>query len=308
METTDFKEFIDEFNIVDNALKMRDFLRWNGRPIVNKENLSEHTHLVVACAIELYDDFYDFDNFEISFEWLIRLCMIHDSLEVLRGDILSVTKDAIPGLRNYVDAEEYKFYEKLLYVRPLELEVMHLADLKACYKFLERELQMPNNKFTIDAYVTCKKKYEDEFVKFCDKHDLRIKENKYSFSKAFVKGYKDDAGADVILKKHIEIMPMSTCTFDLEVSVTPKEGEMAVLCSRTSAAAKGLIVSMCPIDPNYNGHVMAIVHNVSNDIICYEPGEAFCQVVMIPINEHNFDYYVKKEGKRTDGRLGSTGK
>lgn len=306
METTDFKEFVDKFNIVDNALKMRDFLRWNGRPIANKENLSEHTHLVVACAIELMDQLYDL--IDISFEQVIRLCMIHDSLEVLRGDILSVTKDAIPGLRNYVDGEEVKFYASQMYVDTLSVEIMRLADLKACYKFLEKELQMPNNRFTIDAYITCKKRFDDEFEKFCIKNGLKIHVYTADTSVNFVKGYKDDAGADVILKKHIEIMPMSTCTFDLEVSVTPKEGEMAVLCSRTSAAAKGLIVSMCPIDPNYTGHVMAIVHNVSNDIICYEPGESFCQVVMIPINEHKVDYFVKKEGKRTDGRLGSTGK
>ena len=306
METTDFEEFAKQFNIVDNALKMRDFLRWNGRPVANKENLSEHTHLVVACAIELIDEFDD--KIDLSFEQIIRLCMIHDSLEVLRGDILSVTKDAIPGLRNYVDNEEVKFYISQMYVDTLSVEIMRLADLKACYKFLERELQMPNNQFTINAYVTCKQRYNTELEKFRKKHNLSSDPKEHVEYSDFVKGYKDDAGADVILHKHVEIMPMSTCSFDLEVNVTPKEGEMAVLCSRTSAAAKGLIVSMCPIDPNYTGHVMAIVHNVSNDIICYEPGESFCQVVMLPIHDHNFDYLVKKEGKRTDGRLGSTGK
>lgn len=306
METTDVKEFIRNFNIVDNALQMRDFIRWNGRPIANKENLSEHTHLVVACAIELYDKFGDVVN--LDFESLIRLCMIHDSLEVLRGDILSVTKDAIPGLRAYVDSEEEYFYTKFLYVDKTNLEVMRLADLKACYKFLERELQMPNNQFTINAYVTCKQRYNTELEKFRKEHNLSSDSKEHVEYADFVKGYKDDAGADVILHKHVEIMPMSTCTFDLDVCVTPKEGEMAVLCSRTSAAAKGLIVSMCPIDPNYNGHVMAIVHNVSNDIICYEPGESFCQVVMIPIHGHPFPHSVKKEGKRTNGKLGSTGK
>ena len=45
----------ENFNIVDNALDMRDLQRWNGRALRNKENLSEHTHLVVACASELYD-------------------------------------------------------------------------------------------------------------------------------------------------------------------------------------------------------------------------------------------------------------
>ena len=66
---------------------------------------------------------------------------------------------------------------------------------------------------------------------------------------------------------------------------------------------------MCPIDPNYNGEVEAIVHNVSNSIIEYKKGEAFCQVVTVPFNRSNIDnVVVKKQGKRTSGKLGSTGK
>ena len=83
---------------------------------------------------------------------------------------------------------------------------------------------------------------------------------------------------------------------------------MAILCSRSSAAAKGLIVAMCPIDPNYTGEVLAIVHNVSNSVIKYKQGEAFCQVVTIPFNKTDVNTVVKKEGKRSDGNLGSTGR
>lgn len=306
METTDLKEFTKNFNIVDNALQMRDFVRWNGRPILRKENLAEHTHLVVACSIELYDTFSKY--VDVSLSDVVRLAMIHDSVEVLRGDILSVTKDVIPGLRNYTDYEEDYFYKQQMFVSKEAIQIVRLADLRACYKFLERELQNPNNTFTIEAYKSCKNKYKNELSKFCNEYDIKLEENDVSCNERFVKGYKDDAGADVLLNNKVEFMPMCTCNIDLEVCVTPKEGEMAILCSRTSAAAKGLIVSMCPIDPNYNGHITAIVHNISNNIIKYEAGEAFCQVVMLPINDHNFEYKVKKEGKRTDGKLGSTGK
>ena len=52
-----FDDFCKNFDIVDNALDMRDLQRWNGRSLRSKENLSEHTHLVIACAIKFYDVF-----------------------------------------------------------------------------------------------------------------------------------------------------------------------------------------------------------------------------------------------------------
>ena len=51
----DFEEFCNNFDIVDNALSQRELVRWNGRDILRKENLAEHSHLVVACLIKLID-------------------------------------------------------------------------------------------------------------------------------------------------------------------------------------------------------------------------------------------------------------
>ena len=105
----DVKEFLVNFDIADNALQMRCLNRWNGRDLREKENLAEHTHLVCACSIKLYD-FFIVKNEElknkIDFEYMIRLAMLHDSLELLRGDILSVTKDKVNGLRKQIDDED----------------------------------------------------------------------------------------------------------------------------------------------------------------------------------------------------------
>lgn len=125
----------------------------------------------------------------------------------------------------------------------------------------------------------------------------------------FCKGYKFDAGYDVILKDKVIFRPHSTTIIDLGVVFTPNENEMGFLCSRTSAAAKGLIVSQCPIDTDYNGTINAIVHNVSNDNVIYDKGESFCQLVVTPIIlPQNIDCIIKKEGRRSSGKFGSTGK
>ena len=274
----DFEEFCKNFDIVENAMQMRCLMRWNGRDLRNRENLAEHTHLVIACVIYLMDKFKAAYDLHFDHEAVIKYAMLHDSLELLRGDILSITKDVVPGLREYTDFEEDAFEERVIKIKltDCEREVIHLADLMACYKFVEYELRFPSNDFARNVYKICK-----------DKFDKRLEEFKYSLGgldwsddcvsceiqDRFAKGYKDDAGCDIILDEDVTFMPMSTTVYNLNVSVTPKEGEMSFLCSRTSAAAKGLVVAMCPIDPNFNGNVTAIVHNISNSIIEYKKGE-----------------------------------
>ena len=305
---TDCKIFIENFDIVQNAMDMRTLQRWNGRDLRTKENLAEHTHLVTACAIKLYDEYKDSILGQVNFEKIIRMAMLHDSMELLRGDILSITKDVIPGLRELIENEEKLFIEsKIGELNEIESKLVTLSDLMACYKFVEYELRYPSNNFAIDVYKSTKKKFDDALQEFVMKHTVLMILDTPMSNNEFVKGYADDAGCDIVLKEDVSFMPMSTTKFDLCVKVTPKENEMSFLCSRTSAAAKGLIVAMCPIDANFTGTVTAIVHNLSNEIIEYKKGESFCQVVTTPI-QHIIDAYVKKPGKRSDGKLGSTGK
>ena len=310
----ELNEFLETFDIVENALDMRTLIRWNGRDLRNKENLAEHTHLVVACAISLIDELFTgnkrffITDGRVSFERIIRHCMLHDSLELLRGDILSITKDVVPGLREFTDNEEADFRAKILDSCSLmEEELIHLADLKACYKFIERELRYPSNDFALAVYKSTKNKFDEAYKKFKLHHNLGSKPTVDDTETRFKKGYEADAGVDVILNEDVVILPMSTINVNLKVNVTPPEGYMAVLCARTSAAAKGLCVAMCPIDANYTGEVTAIVHNVSNKILTYKKGEAFCQVVTLPISNCIENVQIKKEGKRSDGKLGSTG-
>lgn len=308
-EITSVEEFCENFNIIDNAIHMRTLLRWNGRDVRNKENLAEHTHLVVACVIDLYDEIVkektELKDF-INFEQMIRSSMLHDSLELFRGDILSKTKDAIPNLRDYVDAEEEVFTTNIIGpVSETTSELVHLADLKACYKFLEGEMRHPSNDFVSGVYKVTKDKFDKTYLEFKSKYGLKIKPD-VKVTTRLTKGYQNDAGIDIVLTEDVEFIPLSTNTINLKISITPSKGNFGILCSRTSAANKGLVVATCPIDPDYTGDITAIVHNVSNDIITYKKGESFCQIVLLPYETYAKDVRVKKTGKRTDGKLGST--
>ena len=302
----DFDEFCETFDLIENAMSMRNMQRWNGRDMRTRENLSEHTHLVLVCAIKICQSLPNFVREKIDFETLTKVCLIHDSLEMLRGDILSITKDTIPNLRKFVTEEEDNFIlSQLGEVDDIIFEVCTLADLMACYKFIEFELRYPSNDFAKKAYLDCRNKYEKTLEMFNKKHNIetiKTEKGKITLSKA----YENDAGVDIIMDEDITFMPNSTVYKMLELNICPNEGEMAILCSRSSASIRGLIVAMCPIDSGYSGNITAIVTNVSNDIIEYKKGESFCQVIFIPINDNKIESEVRKLGKRGDGKLGST--
>lgn len=303
----DLRDFLANFDAVDNALQMRTLVRWNGRNLRKQENLAEHTHLVIVCLYELVDIVRQYKPLCIDMEVLTRHAMFHDSLELLRGDILSITKDTIPGLREYTDNEERVFLNAVcgLQLNETEAALLKLADLMACYKFIEFELKYPSNDYAKQAYIQTKAKFDECWKKFCKDNGIPIQQDDKQYEK-FVKGYEADAGVDIILQEDAIFMPMSTVNYNLHINYTPKEGQMAFLCARTSAAAKGLTVATCPIDPNYTGDVMAIVHNISNDIIEYKKGQAFCQLVVVDIETITEGVKIKKPGKRTTSNLGGT--
>ena len=150
--------------------------------------------------------------------------------------------------------------------------VTPLIDIEDSYKFILDHIEIPDK---------CKKQY-------------------------FVKGYADDAGVDILLDKKVTFVPGETQIVELPVKITPKEGTMAYLIERTSAAMKCLFVHSCPIDANYTGRIHSIVYNSSKNYITYNAGEAFCQVVPVTLATTLGKVPCKKEGKRTDSCFGGT--
>ena len=129
--------------------------------------------------------------------------------------------------------------------------------------------------------------------------------------KFFKKGYKNDAGYDIIVDDYIVFPPKSMTTFELNQTITPKKGSCAMLIARTSAAKQGLIISMCPIDADYTGKITAIVFNANDKPIEYAPGEAFCQAVFVKLAKCTLkkgEYHIVKKGKRGRNKIGSTGR
>lgn len=308
-------EFIDTFSITDNALDMRDLRRWNSRAFQREENLAEHTHLVVACCIEIIEHLHNGEHLFDSY-LILKAAMLHDSLELYRGDILNSTKDAIPGLREYCDTEESEFSSKILheYLNDLEQDIIWLADKWACILFLERLFENGTSPFLRNVYATCREqlynlidtfrlKYNEDF------RDIILPAKRHFcpvLFEPYIKGYKDDAGIDLTCMTAVTFLPLSTQMVEFDLKYNPKRGTMGMIVARTSAANKGLCVAMCPIDPGYTGNIRAIVHNVSNDVIMYEEGTSFCQLITVPFQDSFDSYPIKCGGERGDSTLGGS--
>ena len=122
------------------------------------------------------------------------------------------------------------------------------------------------------------------------------------------KGYKRDAGNDIILDQEILFEPHKVQIVNLGKLPHPLPPTVCgIIAPRSSAAQKGLFIANCPIDSDYCGDVHAIVYNAGRDYIRYKAGEAFCQLVIYKVV---YDESVKerKNGVRGDGAFGSTSK
>lgn len=129
--------------------------------------------------------------------------------------------------------------------------------------------------------------------------------------KSFKKGYKYDAGYDIVITDHMSFPPKKVTIYELDNVITPKKGTCVMLVARTSAAKQGLIISMCPVDADYTGKLTAIVFNASSKTVEYGPGESFCQAIFVKLAKCTIpksQYYIKKKGKRGENKFGSTGR
>ena len=121
----------------------------------------------------------------------------------------------------------------------------------------------------------------------------------------FSKGYKNDAGTEIILQNLTVFKAKQITVVNLHCQITPKPGTCAIITPRSSAARLGLFIATCPIDADYSGDVHAIVFNASDETIVYNAGESFCQFVTFKIDT-DIVTPCKKTGQRSHGAFGST--
>lgn len=305
-----FEQFEESFKLSNTALDMRTLIRWNGRDIPDKENLSEHTHHVVCLVLELVDEYKElgvqFDDASVL--RMIKCALLHDVSELYFGDILASTKNTYPAIRELVDSQEERFMKNQIPgLTEAEQALVTIADKKSCSQFLMRLLSSRYcNEYIKSLYNNSKTWVSEARYKFEMLMDIHRYETAVDpIIERLQKGYDADAGTDVILDCDVEFLPHSTTEVSLNWNYNPKPNETGLLLLRSSAGKKGLAINTSPIDPGFEGNTTAIIHNHSDEIIRYNRGESFCQLVVLPFI--SVDAPVRKEGVRGSGKYGSSG-
>ena len=309
-----FEAFEDNFSMSESAIDMRYTIRWNGRDIPEKENLSEHTHHVACLTFEFIDEYEKkglvFDD--ASKLRMIKCALLHDVSELYFGDVLASTKNAYPMIRELIDNQEDKFMKnKIPGLTDIEEALVNIADKYSCYQFLKRLVSSHFcNDYIKYLYINSKnwtaearRKFETLAGIYKETYDTMIADDPIV---RLSKGYEADAGTDIILDEDVEFLPHSTTEVSLNWNYNPKEGETGLLLLRSSAGKKGLSINTSPIDPGFEGNTTAIIQNHSDEIITYKKGESFCQLVVLPFIK--IDAPVRKDGVRGSGKYGSSGK
>ena len=122
----------------------------------------------------------------------------------------------------------------------------------------------------------------------------------------YVRGYKNDAGVDIILNDYLTIRP-GLNVVDLPAKYTPGEGEVAFLVPRGSTAMKGVFPIMVAIDTDYDGIIHGFVVNVTETTHVWKPGERAFGIVNLKLGQDRVKFEVAKQGKRTNNWNNSSG-
>lgn len=122
----------------------------------------------------------------------------------------------------------------------------------------------------------------------------------------FVRGYKKDAGVDIVMDHPLVIQPGFN-TFILPAQYTPGDDEVAFLVARGSTAAKGIFPIPVAIDTGYDGKITAWVFNASGLVHNFAAGDRIFGVVNLKLGEDRVGFTVAKEGERGSNKLASSG-
>lgn len=135
---------------------------------------------------------------------------------------------------------------------------------------------------------------------------MKIKLIDYGLKNKPKRAHYNDAGADVYLNKNVILEAHETKKIPLGFGVVIPDGIVGFIITRSSTAAKGLLVHIPPIDSGYRGEIHAVVTNTNSYEITLTEGDRVGQLVLLPCILADFIDDLGEE--RGNGAFGSTGK
>ena len=130
--------------------------------------------------------------------------------------------------------------------------------------------------------------------------------------KAIVPVYKHsgDSGADLFTIEQFVIRPGEIYVARTGICIDIQKGIEAQIRPRSGLALKGLSIVNTPatIDSGYRGEIKVILVNLGNEILRFERGDRFAQIVFAPVYKGYFIETAELENTdRNTGGFGSSG-
>lgn len=121
-----------------------------------------------------------------------------------------------------------------------------------------------------------------------------------------VRAHYNDAGADVYIKKGLELAPRQVVKVPLGFGIALPDGYVGFVFPRSSLSAKGVNCLLPPIDPGYRGEIHAILVNEGDKTRRITAGDRIGQLVILPCLIPDFVFDLGAE--RNSDAFGSSGK
>jgi dUTP pyrophosphatase len=121
--------------------------------------------------------------------------------------------------------------------------------------------------------------------------------------------FATDAGTDVLTTNDTVIAPFQTIRLPLNLAVAIPDGYYAMLASRSSVAARGLLVHTGTVDQGYRGQLYVAVSNVTTESQTVKRGERIAQMIVLPFVSPQFlEVETLPDSERAERGWGSSGR
>lgn len=125
------------------------------------------------------------------------------------------------------------------------------------------------------------------------------------------KAHKTDAGLDLTCTS-VQYSENDQCwVYGTGLAVEIPDGHVGLIFPRSSVFKKGEVLSNCVgvIDSGYRGEVFAKFYQVTDRHDCYNVGDRFCQLIVMPIPDVETTWADElSDSDRGEGGYGSTGR
>lgn len=118
-----------------------------------------------------------------------------------------------------------------------------------------------------------------------------------------------DAAMDLFTCEDVVVQPGAVMKIRTGIGIDAPEGYAGIIKDKSSVAAKGLLTLGGVVDAGYQGEIIVVMKNLSNELVTFEAGQKFCQIVFIKVEHPKIETVLEfsRSTARGEGGFGSTG-